>query len=240
MKQTSIAKTGALKFIAKNPGAWSMGVDIAIASEIDFASGTTEAFPGINLNGLFQYIPNKDNLEYAIAVKFGDNVVESFLVSLKEGSKDFNGKSNFIDDVINRQSSYLFCVYAKLADYTDPLQYLTTHLGANALTMKFGANGTVSKANLIEAYDMYSDKELIDVDIIIIPEEMHAEGIDFCTKRADVIGYFGAKFEDVVGVKSSYAVSNLVTYITQTLNKVSKYVSFVGNYEYIYDYRLVA
>ena len=240
MKQTSIAKTGALKLIAKNPGAWSLGVDIAIASEADFASGTTEAFPGINLNGLYQYIPNADNLEFGVIVKYGENVAEAFLVSLKEGSKDFNGKSNFIEDVINRQSQYLFCVYSKLADHVDPTLYLNSHLDTNALSMKFGANGTVAKANLMDAYDMYSDKELIDIDIVIIPEEMHGEGIDFCTKRADVIGYFGAKFEDVVGVKSTVAVSNLVTYITSTLNKSSKYVSFVGNYEYIYDYRLVA
>ena len=230
MKQMSISKTGALKFIAKNPGAWGDLIEIAIASEADFASGVTEAFDGINLNGLFQYYPNALNKEYAIAVKYGTQIVETFLVSLNEGSKDYNNKSNFIEDVINRQSTYIYAVYAGLGTGA-----LNTHLGTSVISLKYGTNGAISKANLIEAYDLYSDKEAIDIDIVIVPEEAHAEIIDFCTKRADVIGYVGARFEDVVGVKSTVAVDKLNTYITQTLNKDSKYVSFVGNYHYIYD-----
>lgn len=244
LKQSSIVKDGALKFIAKNPGVWGVGIDICIASEADFKSGLSEAFEGINLNGLFQYTPNSENKEYAVVIKFMDEIVESFLVSLNEGSKDFNGKSNFIEEVINRKSSYVYCIYGGLGGELNTHLYNAVHMieGLNVdvtelapLAMKFGTDGTVSKANLMDCYDLYEDKEIIDIDIVIIPEELHAEGIDFCTKRADVIGYFGARFEDVVGVKSTVAVNNLVTYITKDLNKDSKYVSFVGNYDMIYD-----
>lgn len=246
LKQTSIVKDGALKFISKNPGSWALNVDICIASEDDFASGLSEAFEGINLNGLFQYIPNALNKEYAVVIKSGSDIVETFLVSLIEGAKDYNGKSIFIEDIINRQSSYLFCVYSGLggelnthlynAVHVDPLTGLNVDVTElQPIAMKFGADGKATKADLMNCYDLYADKELIDIDIVIIPEEMNAEGIDFCTKRADVIGYLGARFEDVVGVKSTVAVNNLVTYVTSTLNKDSKYVSFIGNYSYIYD-----
>jgi phage tail sheath protein FI len=81
---------------------------------------------------------------------------------------------------------------------------------------------------------LYGNKEEIDIDIVIVTEG-NADVAQFCADRADVIGYMGADYSDIVGVTSTQAVSNLVTAITATYNFSNKYLSFIGNYLYIYD-----
>lgn len=221
-----------IKFIAKYHGTLGNSYSVVMASKTEFTT-TAEAFPGINLASLFEYAPTTDN-QYGVLI-WDDTVgqiVEKFLVSLDPTEKDYNNKNLYIEEVINRQSAYL---YVKHVEGTKPKTALVNN-ECVIYNLAYGLDGDVAKAEIMEQFDIcFSDKEIIDIDIVIIPEIAHKEIADFCKTRADVIGYFGARYEDVMGIKSTVAVNNLVTYITQTLNIDNKYVSFGGNYMQVYD-----
>jgi phage tail sheath protein FI len=72
--------------------------------------------------------------------------------------------------------------------------------------------------------------------IVIINELANKELSDFCEFRSDVIGYSGATYDQLVGLKSEQCVKNLVDYVTTgEYNINNKYVSFIGNVGYFYD-----
>lgn len=94
-----------LKFIARNPGTWANDITIAIANPSDFGNDYY-ALPNVELDDLFEYVPETGQI--AIVVAEAGTVVETFRVSLTPGSKDYKNKSNYIEDVINNQSEYVF------------------------------------------------------------------------------------------------------------------------------------
>lgn len=218
------------KFIAKNPGAWGNSIKIAIANPTDFTSGTAQAFPGIVLNSLFQYTPVTGQV--GIVIEYQGIIVETFTVSLSPTSKDYNQKSDYIENVLNTKSNYVFC-----KDNTS-LTDVKSKINADVLVMTLGDDGKPGKDEVILAYeDHFADKETIDIDIVISNELANIELVDFATTRADCLCYAGALYADVVGVKSTVAVSNLVTYVGSTgaFNISSSYGAFIGNYMQIYD-----
>ena len=219
-----------LLFQAKYPGAYGNNINIAVANPADFATGTAEVAPGIALNELFEYFPVAG--EVALVVFYQDEIVETFLVSLDPDSKDYTGKSNYIESVVNRKSGYI-----NVKDNTSVTGQPASKINTTLVELSLGASGAPGKDEVVIAYDLhFGNKEEIDIDIVIANELAHAEVVDFCVKRADVIGIVGAKFEDVVGLKAEKAVANLVTYVNSgELNKSTSYATFIGNYKYMYD-----
>ena len=221
-----------LKFLAKDFGTLGNSLSVILASSTEFTA-TAEVMSGINLAGLFEYGPQNAN-QYAVMVydAVSDTIVEKFIVSVDPDEKDYNGKTLYIEEVINRQSTY---INVKHTVGTKPETALVSNT-CRKYDLAYGADGSIGKSEIIEQFDLnFADKETIEIDIVIIPEIAHLEIAAFCKTRADVIGYYGARFEDVVGIKPTVAVNNLVKYVTETVNIDNKYVAFGGNYIYVYD-----
>lgn len=217
-----------LKFASQNPGAWGNDLQIGVALKSDFDSNA-EILTGLYVNDQFEY--SASDTEVGIIVIYQGSIVETFLVSMIEGTKDYNNKSNYIEDVINRQSSYIF-----VKVNNNIVEMPKSSLDSNIIDMKFGFDGTPSKADIISAYDVYQSKEEIDIDIVISNEIANKEIADFCMLRGDVIGYAGASYSDVVNVKADKAVDNLLKARTSgEFNIDNKYFTIIGNYGYIYD-----
>lgn len=238
----NIDRTGCIKFMAKAMGSYGNKISVKIDDKFSFStSGVTNSYA---------YGPTEKG-EVAVTVSYDGTIVETFLVSLIEGTKDINNKSMFIDDVINRRSTYIYSVLDSslvitetiVSDVVTAYVYTTgagvqTFVNDNAATwytLAYGLDSTLVSGDITDAYvSLYGNKEEIDIDIVIIPEA-NVDVAQFCADRADVIGYIGAEYNDVVGITSSQATSNLVTAITTTYNFSNKYISFIGNYLYIYD-----
>ena len=99
-----------LKFIARNPGTWGNQIEIAIANPEDFGL-QKKVFPGIDLDGLYEYFPDAAENEVGIVIKTQGEIKEVFLVSLNKDSRDSNNKSNYIENVLNRQSNIVYVKY---------------------------------------------------------------------------------------------------------------------------------
>lgn len=230
-----------LRFTAKYPGKYGNYYKIAVAKTEDFVSGVTEAFPGINLNAQLQYYPSANEVAILVYDDIQNIVVETFMVSLSTTAKDSNNKSAYIEDVINRQSSYIY-----VNNNVGITDMPASKLGVNAIQLTGGTDGKPGKDEYIIALnDLYGDKDYIDIDLVIGNQIAPIETATFAKTRADCLAIIGASYSDVVGLKAELAISNLLNYrASGDLNIDNKYSTFIANYAYQYDqfndYTLVA
>jgi hypothetical protein len=218
-------------FMAQNPGTWGNDISVAIATSTDFNSGN-DAFEGIGLDDLFEYSP--DTNEYGIIVKVGDNIVETFTVSLDETAKDYQNNNMYIENVINRQSNYIYVVIDGANE-----NGLASAIDASAITLVGGADSTPVAGDLTDAYEIFENKEELDIDIIIGNElDFGASAIVLAEKREDCIAFIGASDAitgGIVGEKASAATTNLVDSRATEYNTNSMFAVLAGNYKYQYD-----
>jgi len=163
--------TAKLKFIAKSSGDLMNGIEIAVARESDFDAGNSTAFPGIILNDLFENKPLEADKEVAILVKDGDKIKENYIVSLKPGSKDYRGKSNYIEDVVNHFSDYLYIKNNEgttdmpesrlfQAAVYDETGSVVTPAENNLVYLSNGSDGSVNMGDIITAYGSVSNNTI--------------------------------------------------------------------------------
>lgn len=243
-KEDSIAFSGGsntvLKFISRNPGAWADDLNIAIAKPNAFNRSTPSyAFSGIPLDDLFDYAPT--GTELGIIVKYKDEIKEIFTVDLSETAKDEYNKSKYVETVINNQSNYIF-VKHNTTNASTIENYLyddnSTEASTNGvLSFLVQADGEITESDLLTGYEIWENKEEIDIDIVIANEiDNGVSAKNLVDARLDCIAFIGCNYGDVVGKKSSVAVSNLVTWRTSgSLNFNDMFVVACGNYKWQYD-----
>lgn len=235
MKESSLSfndTTSKLKIIAKNPGTWSNQLEIAIALPSDFKNNKY-VFSGISLDDLFEYAPI--GTQVGIVISYNDEIKEVFTVDFNENSKDINGKSTYIETVINAQSSYIFVKENKAV--TGGIQSYIHSSTAGVIKLLNSMDSDIQQDDLLDAYEVWENKEEIDIDIIIGNElDSGASAKELAEKRADCLAFIGANYSDVVGKKNSDAVLNLINWRTHgTLNFNSMFTVACANYKYMYD-----
>ena len=231
--------TSKFKFFARTPGTWGNNIRVIVANEAALTKKGQELYPnsGIVLGDLFQQNIDQTNGEIVVVVMDGSTIVERFVVSVNPSALDSkNGKSLYIEKVINRVSSYIY-----VKDNT-ALTYPVTDVNPviKDLVLSQGANGDLT-GNFGLAYDVFSNVEDLDIDIVIANEKAHREVATLCGMRKDCIGFLGALRDDVVGIKPSIAVDNMVQYVTVDFNigdAIGKYNAYFGNYKYQYSTEL--
>jgi len=244
MKYPSIAfsqPSSKLKIISKNPGAWGNDLEICIATPSAFGTVIpSTAFTGVPLDGLFEYAPTQGSTEFGIIIREQSTgtIVEQWLVDMDPLAKDQNNKSLFVEDVINLQSSYIF-IKANAANAAPLTNDCATVNGVatGTILLSNGSDSPIQGDDLLNAYDIFSNKEALDIDIVIANE---LDGGVSCKSivdaRMDCIGFIGANYADVVGQKSALAVANLINWRkVGALNFNDMFLVAVANYKYQYD-----
>ena len=247
MLELSIAFTNAtdskLKFIGRNPGNWTNDIEIAIATPDVFdGSVIPYAFDGIGLVDLFEYAPT--GTEIGVVVKMGDEIVETFLVDFDKNAKDHNNKSIYVENVINNNSKYIFV--KDNTSNTDPIKdylYSTvdvetgTETPGTLVKLVLGRDSDIQADDLLTAYELFDNKEEVEIDIIIANElDGGVSAKNLVDTREDCIAFIGANYADTVGKKASIAVSKLIEWRkTGSLNFNDMFVVATGNYKYQYD-----
>ncbi len=216
------------------------------------------ALEGLPLDDLFDYEPNTDEIAVIVSVK--GEIKEQYIVSLDPTAKDYNNKSKYIEDVINLKSSYVYVKdntevvgapessVQQLTETTVEQYQVSTgqKIGKSVtqvtvggpLGLVHGDSGVIRRDDLEKAYDVFSSKEEIEVDILIANEQVPKYVIELAETRGDCIAFVGALYEHTVGLKTTKIIDNMVDYVMSVfgdLNVESSYGAFFGNYIYVYD-----
>jgi hypothetical protein len=190
----------------------------------------------VDENGLFTGTPN--------------TVLERFAyVSLASDAKTSDGSSNYVKDVINSRSSYVW-----LAQFDYDLQDLT-NAGTSAVSKTFSADANgildlsfeggadsaaLGTAQYATGFDLFEDVENITVDFLIAPS-MSVQA-DQTTVVNDLITIAGSTRKDCVVVASPNraAVINNATPVTASVTTAntftfSSYLVLDNNFLKVYD-----
>lgn len=239
-KETSLVFTNAvdskIKIFSRNPGVWGNDLEVAIAKPSDFGSDKF-AFEGISLDDLFEYYPI--NTEVGVIIKLGDSIVETFTVDFDTSALNSSGKSNYIETVINRGSSYIYIKENTTnSDEIKSYIYGSALAGSsdNILKLVYGSDSLPGQDDITDAYELFANPEEVEIDVVIANEVFPMAAINLVNTRKDAIAFVGARYEDTVGKKATDAVSSIITWRkTGEMNVNSMFVCVGANYKYQYD-----
>ena len=196
--------------------------------------------------------PQGDNLYYK-------DVIKTFSQYLYWGSheasaiydKDPNATGTWGSSGINREFD-LVKSSAALNNLDDPngtnvlsLPLVgTTNQATARYSLQGGVDGyTISRPDILGAYDLFNDAETVDLDYILMGPGMQSLGdtiakaqhlISIANTRKDCMAFISPYRPDVVGQPKVLDIVNKVVEFYDQLNS-SSYVVFDNNYKYIYD-----
>jgi len=171
-----------------------------------------------------------------------NTVLEVFpFMSKASDAKDDSGNSSYYKNVIEAQSRYIHWM-------DHPSTGAGTGWGSSANNSNFanltsvvtrslsgGADGTISTANVVTAYDSFDPAESVDISLVVsgpANQTIADSLITMCGTRKDCLVFLSPEKADVVNNAGS-EVTDMVAY-RNTLTS-SSYAVLDGNWKYQYD-----
>lgn len=229
-----------LKIVARYPGTYgNTKIKIALATADDFATANIES--SVTFKSKFDYAPQSNAYDYydqlAIAVMVQNNldsnwqIVEKWVVDLDPTAKDSYGRSNYIENVINNRSEWIYA-FDNTTIVESPNSFEATLLAG-------GVDGAPSASDVQDGYDLFDNPEEFDINRLIdagntdVATQQHILAI--AEERMDAFGILCVPKDELLDVDISTAVSNAVTYASTALNTITSYGAIYANAKYVYD-----
>ena len=265
-------------FIGKYPGAIGNSLQVQMCPASD--SSTNSAFDAWAYKDNFDAAPGNssfatkktatdDEVHVAVIDKNGQftgtngTVLETYpFMSVAKNAKNDDGTSNYVKDVINERSEYVWMVDfdsdfrqagagTNMADSGSNFNITTAATGATKpasqiKTFNFASGTDVSSlttGNILSGFDLFEDKDQVEIDFLIAPSMASRSDTttvvnDLVTTaaslRKDCVVVASPARTDVVNVtNAATAVSNVVT--TANTFTTSSYLFVDNNYLKVYD-----
>lgn len=252
-------------FLAKYPGELgnSLRVSMCPANGTAFTAWSyASSFDAQPSSSRFASLTNASNDEVHVVVvdkngKFSGTsgtILETFpFVSLAANAKSLEGQTNYVKDIINNNSKYVWLVGfdANFAGASAPAgsnadsgdNFSNGLTSATNYDFAGGANsGALTTTEFLSGFDLFEDKDIVEVDFLIAPG-MTARAdqttvvndlISTAIARKDCVVTASPARSDVVGVTSAAtAVTNVVATANTFTN--SSYLVVDNNYLKVYD-----
>jgi hypothetical protein len=244
-------------FMARYPGALGNSLTIEV-----FDSSNTTLFNAWSYKNYFTAAPgtsdyassvNGSNDEmHIIVVDTGGlftgaagTVLETYPFVSKAVDATINGTTNYYKQLIFNNSNYIFA--------TDPVDYANTNAtwglsAANttfartststvSVTLSNGTDETPSSSNLHTAFDLFSNKETIDISLVLTGDAPYATQqhvIDnIVSVRKDCVAFVSPPYSSVVN-QAGNETSNIQSWLN-SLNRSSSYVVADSGWKYQFD-----
>lgn len=169
-------------------------------------------------------------------------------VSRASDAKLEDGTTNFIKDVINQNSKYIYYNNNRIAGYTNTALNITSTSNNQPLTLSFvgGADGAdetnVSVGILTSGYDTYKSAEDVDISLVLqgkarggaAGQQLANHIIDnICESRKDCVAFISPDRTDVVLNSAADESADVVDF--RNLLTSSSYGVLDSGYKYQYD-----
>lgn len=230
-----------LKILAKYPGTYgNTKIKVALANASDFATANVNST--YTFKSVFEYAPvvhatydYYDQVAIVVQIQntLDDNwtIVEKFVVDLDPTAKNTSKKSNYIENVINQQSQYIY-IYDNSTLLVMPNSFEET-------LMAGGVDSTADTGDYELGYDLYGNSEEFPVRYIMDANNnsvtIQKYIVSLLETRLDCFGILCIPKDEMLNVDISTAVTNCLTYRNTTLNSDTSYAALYGNAAEIYD-----
>lgn len=236
----SVSGTGAAVF-AKWPGAWGNDISVEVIENTSFISYQdnldpmdSSTFNDANKNALDASKMASTWLDAAIVVKYKGVINEIHYVSYNDGDLDENGKTAYLPDVLERDSALIEHSSVSGEDFDE-----TAEANLSGGTENAYGVGDIPGAYL-EGYETFSNKEDIDIDIVIGNEVDGGQGAaTLAETRQDCLAFIGSSIETALNQPASYYVHAIINERKSNADGAfdtdSQFVVLGGNYKLQYD-----
>ncbi|QQG32075.1 tail sheath [Citrobacter phage CkP1] len=249
--QNKLKKYGMPGVVALYPGEIGSQIEVEIVSKSGYESSSSVELPIYPAGGtrastaraVFGYGPQNDD-QYAIIVRRDGAIVESMVLSTSRTDQDVYGNNIFMDDYFSKgASNYIFGTATG---------WPKGFSGIIKLNGGVSANESVTAGDVMQAWDLFADREAISVQLLIAGS-CAGESLEFAStvqkhvsaigdEREDCLVLISPPRETIVNIPLTRAIDNLVdwrtasgTYIDNNMNISSTYSFIDGNYKYQYD-----
>jgi len=237
------------EFAAKYPGALGNSIKVSVADANTYSGWTYES-QFSDAPATSTYVSNaggtRDEMHIIVVDEDGvisgtqNTVLEKYPFVSKAGdAKDDSGNTNYYKNVLANKSKYI-----RWMSHTDDgsnwgndasgttFANLTSAL---SLSLSAGADGTITTANVITAYDQFDNAEAVDVNLIISGPADATLAADLITKaetRKDCLTFLSPEKADCVDNAGS-EVTDIKAYRASLTS--SSYAVIDSNWKYQYD-----
>jgi phage tail sheath protein FI len=169
-------------------------------------------------------------------------------LSKAPNAKDENGESIYYKDVLFRKSKYVFwsghpntAPATGTSWGTDASSGMTPYADLattrSEYSLSYGSTAAVTSADLIAAYDLLKNSELVDISLVMTSDHPAAVKLDVINNlagvRKDCVAFVSPSSSFIT---SATPTSDIITYRKNSLNNVtSSYAVMDGNWKYQYD-----
>jgi len=188
---------------AKNEGVWGNSLTVSTSASVDDI--------------------------FTLTIKLSTVIVETFTVTRNPLSKNGFGQSQYIEDVVNKESLYVDIIDNVAIDWT-----LADVETAADSAMTTGADDTTAPddADINVEWDRFAIKEEVEVSLLVnagwATATVHQKMIALAEARKDCFAILDFSSSDAT-------VANMVTYAGTTLNANTSFAAIYAGWVYIYD-----
>ena len=238
---------------AKYPGAAGNSLRVGIAdaltfgewsyvAQFDSAPGTSEYAANFGSTGdeLHVIVVDEDGVFTGTA----GTVLEKFpFVSKASDAKNSDGSSNYYKNVINTQSKYIWWMDhpASMSDWGSTAAVAGAFVGLNSpenVSLTVGVDAAPAAGDLQAGYDLFGNKELVDVSLLLTGG--HAVAVaqhvidNIALDRLDCVVFLSPPLAAVQNNAGDEA-DDIVTYRSSTLNRSTSYAVMDSGWKVQYD-----
>lgn len=193
-----------------------------------------EVISGVTFDSLYDFSLSSDQVLVVVVNSDETEILETFACSLTVGTKDDNGNVIYINDYLERSSSYIY-------GYNNEAQSSTVRTTV-ATSLSGGTSATPSNAEIQEAWDYYLNPDESDAWVLMLGGYNENSTIQkyviqsIADVRKEIFVTCGPDQASVVGVATeSTTTSNIMQHRVNTLAVNSSYAGYYGNYKYQED-----
>jgi hypothetical protein len=241
-------------FVARYPGTLGNSLSVEVcANSATFSTWSYKNYfssaPGTSDFATYQQGVN-DEMHIVVIDALGrftgtaNTVLETYAFVSKAIDANRNGGTNYYKQVLFNQSNYVYAVNP--VDYSNTsTTWGTTAAGKTFAsppttilsTLSNGVGGNATDGDIVTAYNLFSNKETVDVSLIISGEAsvtVQQACIDLASTRQDAIAFVSPPKSAVVNVDPTVAITNIQSWLT-SLSRSSTYAVADSGWKYQFD-----